>query len=134
MELENTIENKAKFFALYLGQEVRIWVDVETQHSYELNFMSLNYLEVGKFKLLLKSLRNITDADAIEVAKVCYPLEDLPKLEMNIKNVGLGIVSSVNEMGFIPIDYLRSKGYFLPYLGMDEEEATKRCWIKIINQ
>lgn len=74
MKPQNTIENKAKFFALYWGQEVLYFESPEGINPFTIN--SNNMWGSGDFDqkkdawLELTHLSMITDEDAIEVANI----------------------------------------------------------------
>lgn len=66
--MENTIENKAKFFALYWGQDImKYYFEDETFHIIQ-GFMHPNYLKASH--LQLNPISQISDEDAIEVASI----------------------------------------------------------------
>ena len=70
--MENTLENKAKFFAQYWGQEVMVLDGLpSTVDSW---FDGSN---VKVFHLLLKPLSSITDEDIIHVAMLAHQRPDL---------------------------------------------------------
>ena len=130
--IENNIENKAKFFAKYLHQSVLMvpsFKEVRTLHYFELEGRSLNGA------LLLTPLSMITDEDAIEVAIILdweddgYPGEWISALFT--EPAGYYIDGYTGNQILKIVDYLRSKGYALPYMGLSVEELQKRSWIKL---
>lgn len=158
--MENTIENKEKFFAQYWGQRLLTY---GKQKGYLVNhFLDGNYT---KAFLELTSLSDITDEDAIEVAKMALGYSKLPQ-QINIsetvnRKIGFGFSFWLNGESEYQIDlgnfynpklfclnrhtspseylhnalkisdYLRSRGYALPWLGVSVEEQIKRGWIKL---
>lgn len=71
--MENTLENKAKFFAQYYGQKVALIPDYDEG----LDLIKAVVSRVQEIKCLeLKSLSDIKDEDAIEVAKIIESNED----------------------------------------------------------
>lgn len=172
--MKNTLENKAKFFAQYWGQEVYGWHDGNTT-----NFQSLNITE-DEF-LILKPLSSISDEDAIKVAELAHQLKggfkfvrkrdnhdiflekqthssifygvriglfyhgDISawvrfektkddKASQHDVNIGKINVSDQRPIPYIAIvDYLRSKGYALPWNGITVEEQIELGWIKLKN-
>lgn len=142
--MENTIENKAKFFAQYYGQEIMRWEQwYDTAENSRVGFapmQSKTGVDKGWY-LELTSLSDITDKDAIEVAKIVRS-----KKEEQIVSEGKAAVQGVigerifNSSFFIRptpentigiVDYLRSRGYALPWMGVSVEEQIKRGWIKL---
>jgi len=172
--MENTKENKAKFFAQYYGLEVLKFTHEEKSaevwdpHHHRIDFA---YLE-------LTPICKITDEDAIEVARIVYPgngifkqieiVIDTPegrhddvtyvliKKFINHPDLmewrefaliqidhedGAVIRGSVNESGdfeddftdnYIHVtDFLRSKGYALPFHGLSVENLIEYGWVKL---
>ena len=130
--MENTIENKQKFFAQYWGQkkgktdfDSRLWINE--------NFLnSVIYLE-------LKPLSSITDEDAIEVAiqnkfdnkdsEACKRMcADLLDWALNPQKYPLRPKAM---LPYTTSDYLRSKGYAVPYNGLSVEKLIEYGWIKL---
>lgn len=137
--IENTLENKAKFFGVYAHQKVwkqqtypsvLDWVD---DIDYKDQFFNDAYL-----LLKLLSSSSITDEDAIELVKIHGYIEN-----QLTKESGRSLVNSIMKGTDIPffyvkkerfghmIDYLRSKGYALPYMGASVETMVKWGWIKL---
>lgn len=162
MKAEINNENKAKFFALYWGQDVLS----SSMYGSGGTIYSLTMKENShKDKWLeLKPLSSISDEDAIEVAKMALGFS---KITQNIT-----VTTTTNrEFGFsfwlngdveymidfqnfynptlIALtrktanneylhnatkisDYLRSKGYAIPWMGLSIEEMVKAGWIKLV--
>lgn len=107
---ENNLENKKRFFALYWGQNV---YKCANGYPVALNPCSINNSDY----LLLKPLSKISDEDLkvlgfgnIHAFKVLYNKEKL-------------ILSEV--------DFLRSKGYAVPYMDLSVKDLIEYGWIKI---
>lgn len=138
MKLEINNENKAKFFALYWGQEI-------------LN----DGIEIGgnvgdceeEMFLLLKPLSSISDEDAIETAKLDssinwnYGTFGVWKntFGSTVVSNGKGLIQkygqTIIDISFltpVQFDYLRLKGYALPWMGLSVEEMVDAGWIKLI--
>jgi hypothetical protein len=104
MKAEINNENKAKFFALYWGQEILS----------DGNDIGTNVGDCDeKMFLLLKPLLSISGEDK-EHAFWLSPYEK--QVTHYVYNV----------------DYLRLKGYALPWMGLSVEEMVKAGWIKLI--
>tara|TARA_B100000378_G_scaffold236018_1_gene202678 strand:- start:2565 stop:3005 length:441 start_codon:yes stop_codon:yes gene_type:complete len=142
--MKNNLKNKAKFFAQYWDQKILTGIPVDKPFT----FRRLNHQNIQKgimYSFLeLKSLSDITDEDAIKVAKIANwsPLHaDRVKAGKQIIFGDFGIpeeaVDSSDEdydsiLNYIPVfDYLRSKGYALPYNGLSVEDQIEYGWIKI---
>lgn len=148
--MENTLGNKAKFFALYLDQEVYCiegWnrgvmiCDAHKLIKEEFNYLKKSFLE-------LKPISSISDDDAIEVARLCG-LANACIIESTEDRLGIyddAYMLRINYNGYIYLlkngslyhqmalkcyDFLRSKGYSLPWMGLSVEKLIEYGWIKL---
>lgn len=132
--MENTIQNKEKFFGVYMGVECRMspeYVNVEI------------YIESGLCSthdyLLLKPLSSITDEDAKEIFVIHYEeyvegCNDIGDVRDYINEYISGrswdyptiFLTLINT-----IDYIRSKGYALPWMGLSVETLIDYGWVKL---
>jgi len=126
-------ELKEKFFAQYWGQNV-----CTTRNGFGVLYrpdfiISGNGIE--DYHLLLKSLSDISDEDAIELMQIldCNPDQRLGK------RIVLGLFENTEENKYLDgylfywdvpiiVDFLRSKGYLLPFNGLSTEELISRGW------
>lgn len=145
--MENNTEEKERFFAQYYGQEVAFIPDYDQGET--LIKAKVNKVEEIAY-LELKSLSSITDEHAIEV--YCRNLLGFPKekayatyvgYKNNILSIGIECINyphlkrefwDINYLDVFRADYLRSKGYAIPYLGISVEELISRGWAKIKEQ
>lgn len=124
--MENTLENKAKFVAQYWGQPIyyvnnldRV-VESNIGGWIQQNGLNFCYLE-------LKSLSTITDEDAIDLGKIIGYLNSPFQVRKHLKeNYPFGDSLEQPEL-----DYLRSKGYALPYMGLSVKKLIEYKWIKL---
>lgn len=134
-EMENTLENKAKFFAQYWGQEVFSKTHGATTHI-------LDYVRLGSISdisvIELKPLSQISDEDAIEVAKICLIQAgeyDNTVSDYELLNYCHTEYIQPNEyLRFTPqyiLDFLRSRGYALPWMGLSVDKLIEYGWIKL---
>lgn len=140
--MENTLENKAKFFAQYWGQNVltrphcggKKWIlgdEVSIQSA--LSKQGYDY----QYFLELKPLSSITDED-LEKISFNFPegtkdiefdfLPDNYKFHWKAKK---GIKVKEGFLALKDFDYLRSKGYALPWLGLSVEKQIAYGWVKL---
>lgn len=118
--MENTTENKAKFFSLYWG---KTFINGINGHSI-LSFIDINDLCLGRItgKLLLTPLSQIS-------------YEDAEHLGVNSANgydeYGANYRIGCSDWKTYDVDYLRSKGYALPWMGVSVEEQVNRGWVKL---
>ena len=122
MQAEINNENKAKFFALYLNQKVLC----DNLRSNERLDKSWNWSHKD-FWIQLKPLSSISDEDKDAVGlEPCHQFDEKGWYER----------STFDELfyywSFEDVDYLRSKGYALPWMGLSVDEMVKSGWIKLI--
>ncbi len=143
--LDANVEGKAKFFALYLEQEVMHFNNIN--HTYPVLFTASDYIE--SCYLELKHLKNITDEEAIQLARISITYAYHPEFKVYKNSFGKPVVSwgdshhekymVETEYGMInyntaQTDYLRSKGYAMPYLGYRVSDLVLKGWVKIKEQ
>jgi hypothetical protein len=174
---ENTNENKARFFAQYLGQQVCYpdvsgklitgmlhgvtFSEIETNWKRKKNGCSgdiLSFENNGHHKsdalnafLELRDLSNITDEEAIAVAGEGFGLfkycatpdtEILVVRELDKISVAMVLldgktciakieVNNVWKLNIQQIDYLRSRGFALPWMDLSVDDLQNYGWIKI---
>lgn len=145
--MKNTLENKAKFFAQYWGQNVltrpksdnKKWILGEevSIHS-ALSKSGYDY----QYFLELKPLSSITDEDALIVYRFHYPIDKWDTKErrdlFDTIEANDWLKNHYNEAGYINLtaegsDYLRSKGYAIDWNGLKVEEIESFGWIKIVD-
>jgi hypothetical protein len=117
----NIPENKAKFFAQYWGQKV---LRITPYELVQVGISGWN-LKHEDFYLELTPISAITDEDAIEVVNCGHEIEFLEK--------GWRQKESVVIFDYKPkaVDYLRSRGYALPWMGISVEDQVKFGWVKL---
>lgn len=115
MKVQKKMSNqKAKFFAQYWGQEI-LWSNKGQVNPFEICHTWLTH-NIKSSYIELIPLSQITDED-IDVIDMPY---------ISIKDHLLNDIISQFEA-----DYLRSKGYALPWMGISVEEQIKLGWIKL---
>jgi hypothetical protein len=133
--MENTIENKAKFFAQYYGQNVLIGYavvpfiinthhlgeDYLIKHETDEDFNRVPYLE-------LTPLSQITKEYAEHCSLLYGRNNPCDLMWVNILN---GLSGREEKLTQPVVDYLRSKGYALPYMGISIEKQLEYGWIKL---
>lgn len=124
--MTNTLENKAKFFAQYWGQEVFGSPYLKGSWCYT----GENFDEIDESVWMnLKPLSSITDEDAKEICKIVRP--DV-KWKNYSKDSIYRFANTFSEHNVLGCDYFRSKGYALPYMGLSVETLIEYGWIKLI--
>lgn len=114
MKTQNTLENKAAFFAQYWGQEI-LWANKNQVNPFEVCTSWFTHNLVTSY-LELTPLSHISDED-IDVI-------DLPYI--SIKDHLLNDIISQFEA-----DYLRSKGYAVPWRDLSVDDLVSYGWAKL---
>lgn len=133
--MENTLENKAKFFALYWGQEIIKDQDCDVAYPVE---RSNILLEIHQSFLELKPLSSISDEDAKELS---LRLTNVVGLDNIIKKQPIDLVREVvgnyERLGLIHllpamfIDKCRKLGYAVPYDDLQVDKMKEYGWVKL---
>lgn len=115
MEITNTLENKAKFFAQYFGQRFLLW----HEHSPIFNLLVEDFKSdtFSNYLLQLTPISQITDEDAYNAGIT----------KARLKNH----INHPHIMTPFMCDYLRSKGYALPWMGLSVEQLVSFGWVKL---
>lgn len=158
MKTQNTLENKAKFFAHYLNQQVfyqdrignivsfylscgnftkQVWIVSLEDENFEKNELSCN-ANINECQLILKPLSQISDEDAIHGLKLIISSRNSSAFDY-CKSQNYSIEQMVNyfnrhlvyDFKLILTDYLRSKGYVLPYMDLSVEDLVEYGWVKL---
>jgi len=136
--MDNTSNNKGRFFSQYWGQEImrfKFW-----ENSQQSRIIDPPLAE-GSTYIELKSLSSITDEDAVVLADIMgYPND-----ERCIEAWGRDRITHAKKRADIfwddaftngiklwqALDYLRSKSYALPYMGLPVETQIEYGWVKL---
>ncbi len=153
--MENTIENKSKFFAQYLGQMV-VYPDIDgklKEHklvSVGFEYLQLNYKRKYKgcvgvdisfkpngshnsdatnAKLKLRPLVKMSENECANISRLIGNNSNLSK---NIKEDGIDILwyfSNDHTSIFSIQDYVRSIGVIVPFMGLSVDELVSFGWV-----
>lgn len=112
--MENTISNKRKFFGLYTGQDVFEKMTIESYRTSDGGILNL------------RSVSSITDDELLE-------LREFIKMDL-IPNVAIQLLRSQLKyrLGDDYKDWLRSKGFLMPFMDLSVEQIIEYGWVKII--
>ena len=147
MKTENTLENKAKFFAQYFSQHVLYF---SSDFLRKIDNLTLDSVENDDF-LELKPLSQISDEAVIEAITYLYnigrhELGDILEIKhydtfSSITTIGIGCNfktsrslhhwSGTKKISSVESDYFRSKGYALHYMDLSVEDLIEYGWIKL---
>lgn len=134
MEINN--ENKSKFFGQYLFQRVLMWHDKSILYAVDGSDLAIVSTKKNTYYLLLKPLSFISDEDAIAIANFYGWKKGEEGFEDRILQFKIDLPCvSINgyahkHLPFV-FDFLRSKGYALPYMGLSVEQMVEAGWIKL---
>jgi hypothetical protein len=161
MKAEINLENKAKVFALYWGQEVMkgVWKNAQHPplkitfdtigqcHNYRLELKPLSLISDEDKKVLVNILFTETINTHIGLSKTCNPDFGFSFWVLGLKEYcfywDFDVICLEKGNGnYLPdsikfiyaSDYLRSKGYALPWMGLSVEDMVEAGWIKLTNQ
>ena len=140
MKTENTLENKAKFFAQYWGQHLIIM----GSFLRIIDHLTLSNIENDDI-LQLKPLSKISDEDALWTINNHYfkfenPILEISKLKALSKELHISYIFNdatrhliLKPENLYPhnYDYLRSKGYALPWMDLSVEDLIEYGWIEL---
>ena len=120
MKLENTLENKAKFFAQYWGQYVLYFT---SDFLRKIDNLTLDSVENDDY-LELKHISQISDEESILMYR---------GLETHYENAKqfLEDYAALDFLSQNEADILRSKGYALPYMDLSVEDLVEYGWVKL---
>lgn len=137
----NTLENKAKFIALHYGQKVYYQQNGKGGQELDPFHVSvITLMEIEHCKLLLKPTSSITNQDAIDLAvqilkydKEDYHIQDLLHVGKSVATIFPKTFPQLRAETIVGIgDFLRSRGYALPWLGISVEKMSEWNWIKLV--
>jgi len=118
-QMENNLENKAKFFAIYWGQKVFKWNDAPMKSKVGITHMTKHHLL--NMHLELKSVSLITDEDFTEIMWNRFPFQP------SFKKGRIYL----EHLNCTQCDFIRSKGYAVPFMGASVGELINMGWLKM---
>ncbi len=116
MKTPNTPENKAKFLANYWGQQV---LGARENEGPTFHVSESKRLRSKVWYAKLKPLSSISDKDAIAIN--CDSRDDF---------LHYGVIAE--SLKSYEADYLRSKGYAVPWMDLSVDDLVEYGWVKIV--
>ena len=113
---------KCRFFAQYWGQQVQRYENNNYKKVVN-GFIETNLQD--KDYLLLKPISKITDEDAISMYR---------GLERNYESANQ-FLEDYKSIGFLEqseVDFLRSKGYAVPFMVYSVDDLVKIGWVRLV--
>jgi len=143
MEINN--ESKANFLSQYVGYEGQYGNTVcilTYAFSSETEISILIASHIPAFYMILKPLSSISDEDALGVASI-FLSKSVTKKDRIF--YGKSFIKSYADKGvqmcfhnihetITAADYLRSRGYALPWNGITIEQQIAAGWVRLVNQ
>ncbi|WP_143009045.1 hypothetical protein [Pedobacter terrae] len=133
--MKNTYKNKVKFSSRYIYQSVYVNPVLGDEACM---FTEANLIDIDNNDyLLLKSLSFITDEDLELLLPIVQPTSYMgsltrPNMVKQIFREYLNKSSSLHGLQWWHIsDFLCSRGYAIPYMGLSVEKQIEYGWIKI---
>ncbi len=125
---------KCRFFAQYWGQ---LYEFKNTKTTWIINEGAFPLEKEGNERLILTDLKNITDEDAIDVAKIFGMTEDFEFIGKILCNTIFDNSESESETTIYnsnakAVDYLRSKGYAVPYMEYSVDDLISFGWVRLV--
>ena len=122
--MEMTLENKAKFFAQYWGQEVVFHRNSRPEMvTFESMVNSVSIID--GYSLYLKPISSISDEDAMAIT-IYWAFK--PK---NLTEYGYTDIRGFQFYAYSSVDFLRSKGYAMPFHDLRVDQMVNAGWIKL---
>lgn len=153
--MKQSLQDKAAFFAQYWGQRIRKWDGMPNYMGLVSSTYMTKYATEGCY-LELTPLSDITDEDAIEVAKIMGVKNSdfftdqfsrfRDKDELNYALVGKSYMEYfleenkwkaksvwyISQLSIVKsFDHLRSRGYLLPFRQYSTQQLLDMGWVKI---
>lgn len=135
--MENTLENKAKFFAQYWGQDlIKVEMPEWGGKTRIVDSLTLESDSFNRFYLELKPLSSITDEELVKIAKFYESTAHNVKLDDGQISFDF-IYGDQGASGAIEIsdgychDWLRSNGFATEWMGLSVETMIEYGWIKL---
>jgi len=129
MNQKITEENRERFYAQYWGQNVGFREWSQTKHVVGYYFMSL---PVQTSCVHLKPLSSISDEDAIDFGLTTVDPSALSRIKAIWGKTWAYSCYENNEWKAEQLDFLRSRGYALPWNGITVEQQIEAGWVKLV--
>ncbi|WP_418360129.1 hypothetical protein [Sphingobacterium detergens] len=128
--MEKSYGNQKALFALYWGQIVAVIIKGSYTHKEGAKHVvsshvleTINSYSKHKYALELKPLSSISDAHFLEVMWRIFPFQ--PRSSFKKGRIYM------DHLNINQCDYLRSKGYAIPWNGLSVEKLVEYGWVKL---
>lgn len=135
---QNTLENKAKFMALYWGQKVmrssindKDFTDLLITTIIPETMKDNWFLELTPLsKITDEDLKHLSKIDLVSSGEYDDSVTDLDLIEFGQYE----FLNSERDLKYLlpeAVDFIRSKGYALPWMDLSVEDLVSYGWVKI---
>ena len=131
--MENTIENKRLFVASHWGQHIFNYDDGSGHFKkLEVSFRALRDCNAYDY-LSLRDVKSITDSECIEFYNyLFYTVDTSDESKIEYIRDTLKDEDFEDDWGMrSSYDFLRSKGFAVPFMGMSIDKLVEYRWIKL---
>lgn len=134
MKVEINFKNKVRFFGQYWGQEVFVnpfLGSVPVHNVYVFEYSDPE--DIGRECLLLKPISLISEEDIDELKKICGYKDTVDAVGFALTLLGkpFNRLNIPTRLVISATDFLRSRGYALPWMGLSVGDLIKAGWIKL---
>lgn len=136
--MKNTIENKTKFFALYLGQEIAYQKDNQTKFDLDWRILSEEFDSLTNYYIKLKPYTELSKEDANKLVFHLGTVIDLNQIIQEPSHKLLvEILNNYSRVGILSklptglADEMRLLGYAYPWNDISIEEMIEWEWIDL---
>lgn len=132
MKIENTVENKARFFALYWGLPIvrhKDWRDQVQNATNAWNKEFPDYTGYNNYYLSLRTISSLTNEEIEE----CARLMQFSAIDHKWNRTAIIQGANIGALWSVCSDYLRSIGILIPFMGLSTETIIEYGWAKINN-
>lgn len=128
--MQNTIENKLKFFNQYFGQRVLKDTLVLELGICDGFYLSSSLYHLDNYHLELRSIDSITNDECVEVYDLLF---DFTSAETHVfaKVCKIKFLIENEDYSQILTDFLRSKGFLVPFMNLTTDQILEFGWAKI---
>ena len=116
---------KCRFFGQYYGQEILRWHQWIKETPDSKVDLSIPAIEKSGWFIKLKRLEKITDEDAMSMFR---------GIERNYSDAKQ-FLDDYKSIGFLEqseVDFLRSKGYAVPFMNYSVEDLVSFGWVRLV--
>lgn len=131
-EALNKTNVKCRFFAQYYGQDILRFDTGNVKYSIDYKDFPINekdYIELKSIADITEEDKNVIEESILGFVDKIYNVGKFLFIETKSSISEKPITTSLNSYHF---DYLRSKGYALPFMEYSVDDLVKMGWVKLV--